>query len=366
MGGASATQGGQDRGAFKGDRDQENQPDNQTSGAQPGPADGGGEHSGFKEEQDMAGGCEDREIFWGRALEGREKRVGYFYTHSHVTGRVITGWKGNPVQPSEFTREGFFDHLQKCYAEASPEKAKLIYGCVVRELHKNSTVPDEREPHLHAATMASKKHSWLAIEKHSREKYGVKLHVSTAHGGYASQYSYIRSATKKKPLSELNQEPRLSENHPAGARLAKMLQDGERVAKGQMAKMAKREKRIAESEMPGANKPRPRALQPNEAAGIVMEYKIVAPGHAWEVGRVLAEEKGDCRFQDWLFKQANLSDSLRKLHALLSATKVSMPTPAQVKATSKYPISDYVVPEAATKWAAAEKDKKRLILWGQI
>lgn len=363
--GPAATGGGQDRGALKGESVQENQPGSQTSGTQHGHVGGGEENAGPKGEQDPANGCEDKEIFWGCALEGWEKRVGYFYTHSHVTGGVLTGWTGNPVQPSELTREGFFDHLQKCYAEASPEKAKLLYGCVVRELHKNSGVPDERAPHLHAATTANKKHSWLAIEKHSRERYGIKIHVSTAHGGYASQYSYIRSATKKKPLSELDQEPWLSKDHPAGAQLAKMLQDGERVAKGQMAKMAKQEKRIAEATLPGANKPRQRALQPNEAAQIVMEYKIVAPGHAWEVGRVLAQEQGDSRFQDWLFKQANLSDALRKLHALLSATKVSMPTPAQVKTTSKYPISDYVVPGGVTKWATAEKDKKCLILGGK-
>ena len=168
---------------------------------------------------------DSNEIYFGEALEGHEKRLGYFFTWQWVKAKSIKGWEGEPKQPSEFSRGDVWILIQKGYSEVHPNKTELLYGCVVRELHKNSNIFEEREPHFHIATMTSKPHGWLGIERYLRENFGVKLHVSSIHGGYASQYSYIRCGTTKKPLSELDQDPFLSENHPYGDELAKILKD---------------------------------------------------------------------------------------------------------------------------------------------
>ena len=49
-----------------------------------------------------------------------DRRWGYFFTFSHPTADSLAGWEGAPKKPSDFTREEFFEHIDRCYKEAFP------------------------------------------------------------------------------------------------------------------------------------------------------------------------------------------------------------------------------------------------------
>ena len=109
--------------------------------------------------------------------------------------------------------------------KVKPNNTQLLYGCVVQELHKQASDESLRSPHYHIATVSSKKHMWLPIVKHSRDEYGVNLNVSKKLSrAYSEQFAYIREASTKKPLSELDPTPYFSPTHPRGNDLREILE----------------------------------------------------------------------------------------------------------------------------------------------
>ena len=116
-----------------------------------------------------------------------------------------------------------------------PNNTELLYGCVARELHKEAADDSLRHPHYHIATVSSKKHMWLPIAKHSRDHYGINLNVSKKLScSYGEQFAYIREASAKKPLSEIDQTPYFSPTHPQGDALREILERYQRAALSHM------------------------------------------------------------------------------------------------------------------------------------
>ena len=161
-------------------------------------------------------------------LEDDQRRQHMHWVHNRTENP-------NDVQPEAFkTRKEFFEHLCRCYAEVYPEPAHrhgsiLLFGAAAKEKHAASNVEGERYEHHHSPAFCSKRHKWLPVATLSHQKYHVKLHAAT-HTGYASMYEYITVQTTKKPLSELDAEVYLSEDHPRGDVLRRLLVAGRKHA----------------------------------------------------------------------------------------------------------------------------------------
>ena len=145
----------------------------------------------------------------------------------HVHWTHVRTWCADHKQPSEFSREEFWLHMERCYREVYPDKRSstgsiLAFGVVVKEHHKDSSNPAQRDEHHHCPTFNTAQHYWNKVAKHSLAKYGVVLNA-VAHDSYASMYAYVRVATKKKPFLELDAEPYLSPAHPRGGALVELL-----------------------------------------------------------------------------------------------------------------------------------------------
>ena len=156
------------------------------------------------------------------ALGEDKQRQHIHYTHVHTS---------NPGdrQPESFTREEFYAHLERCYVDAYPERANrsesiLLFGAVAKEAHAAGS-DGHRNEHHHATTYCSRRHFWNKVAKVSYQKGRVKLNA-VAHDGYVSMYTYITQPSRKKPLSELDQELYLSKDHPRGEALRKLLEAG--------------------------------------------------------------------------------------------------------------------------------------------
>ena len=81
------------------------------------------------------------------------KRCHIHYTHIHTNSAA-------DVQPSQLTRDAFWDHLMKCYQEAYPRADSetgsiLEFGIVCKEKHKDTTRDVDRSEHHHAAIYSS-------------------------------------------------------------------------------------------------------------------------------------------------------------------------------------------------------------------
>ena len=133
-------------------------------------------------------------------------------------------------QPESFTRAGFFEHLALVYRETYPEAANrhgsiVLFGAVAKEHHAAVNTEGIQFEHHHAPLYCSKRHKWKAVASLSYEKYKVKMHAA-CHSGYSSMYNYIKCASPKKPMSELDAEVYLSVDHPRGDSLKRLLEAG--------------------------------------------------------------------------------------------------------------------------------------------
>lgn len=138
----------------------------------------------------------------------RRKHVHYTHVRTHDSSHK---------QPSSFTRLQFWQHLVACFKEAYPAQESetgsiLVFGLVVKERHEASTAAGYRDEHHHAATFCTQPHFWKKVARVSLSK-GVPLNA-VAHDGYVSMCEYLRQPSARKPLSELDAEPYLSEKHP--------------------------------------------------------------------------------------------------------------------------------------------------------
>ena len=136
------------------------------------------------------------------------------------------------VQPASMTRQAFWEHLAKVYAEVYPDASSetgsiLTFGIVASEQHRRSVADGHRHPHKHAATFSARQHYWSKVAKASLAKYSVPLNA-VAHDSYATMYAYLRRPTKKKPLCELDAEPYMSPFHPRGEGLVQLLESSKR------------------------------------------------------------------------------------------------------------------------------------------
>lgn len=141
-------------------------------------------------------------------------------------------------QPSSFTREQFWEHMETCYKEAYPSQdgqSILAFGMVVKEKHQVSQ-DGYREEHHHCAVFCTTPHFWSKVARLSLSK-GVPLNA-VAHDGYVTMYEYLRQPSARKPLSELDAEPYLSSQHPRGADLAGLLEAGRKAARGHQGRRA--------------------------------------------------------------------------------------------------------------------------------
>ena len=156
-------------------------------------------------------------------LDSRRRHI--HYTHVRTNS-------GTDVQPHQLTRKAFWDHLVKCYKEAYPRAESengsiLAFGAVCKERHKDASRDVDRSEHHHAAVYCKESHYWRRIRKISAEKYNIQLNA-VAHDSYSTMYNYLRKATSKKPLYELDTMPYHSPHHPLGEQLRELLQQGEK------------------------------------------------------------------------------------------------------------------------------------------
>lgn len=138
-------------------------------------------------------------------------------------------------RPSEFTRESFYQHLEKVYALAypvpeSPSGSILMFASVAQERHAQAWKAEHRDVHFHAAVYCVDQHYWSKVAKISREQFHVYMHAR-AHDSYTDMWRYIREPSTKKPLSELDGEVYLSPLHPRGEELSKVLEAGDHHAR---------------------------------------------------------------------------------------------------------------------------------------
>ena len=136
----------------------------------------------------------------------------------------------NPAhrQPSSFTREQFWQHVDQCYRIAYTDDDSLtgsilMFGCVAKERHAKAWSAQHRDEHHHCATYCSMQHYWVKVAKISRDRFGVYMNA-VAHKGYVEMWRYLREATPKKPLAELDAELYLSPLHPRGQELTELLE----------------------------------------------------------------------------------------------------------------------------------------------
>jgi hypothetical protein len=133
------------------------------------------------------------------------------------------------VQPEQVSKKDFWLHLVKIYKEAypvekSPTGSVLAFGLICEERHAASLDVAQREVHRHAPTNATEQVYWNKMAKLSLDKYKWPLNAK-AHEGYHSMFAYVRDATVKKPLHELDQDPYWSPLHPKGRKLADYLEE---------------------------------------------------------------------------------------------------------------------------------------------
>ena len=157
------------------------------------------------------------------ALDPDSRRKHIHWTHVR-TNNV------SHVQPKDLSREQFWAHLERVYKDVYPEPANktgsiLLFGGVAKEWHASSNDQALREEHHHAPTYSTKQHRWKRIAQVSVERYGVSMHAA-CHDGYAAMYEYVRKPSAKKPLSELDAEFFMSEDHPRGDALRRLLEAG--------------------------------------------------------------------------------------------------------------------------------------------
>ncbi len=140
----------------------------------------------------------------------RTKHVHYTHGRSAGHGRV---------QADNMTREKFWLHLEKVYAEAypdpgSPTTSILAFGVVVQEMYEKK-VPGFSSSHKHAPCFTTVPHYWGKVATISREKYGVYLNA-VSHKCYTTMFRYVREPSAKKPLSALDAEPFFSKRDTFG------------------------------------------------------------------------------------------------------------------------------------------------------
>jgi hypothetical protein len=153
-------------------------------------------------------------------LDSRVKRTHIHYTHVQTRN-------SEHRQPSSFTREEFWKHIEKVYLEAYPDKTSksgsiLQFGAVAKERHKGSQKTQNGDEHHHACTSSKKQHYWSKVARISLKKYHVPLNA-VAHEDYGTMWAYIRKPSRKKPLEDLDAEVYLSPAHPRGKALAEWL-----------------------------------------------------------------------------------------------------------------------------------------------
>ena len=149
----------------------------------------------------------------------------------HVHWTMVATHNAQDVQPNQLSRVGFWKHLMRCYQEAhpaadSPTGCILQFACVSREKHQNAEKWEDRCDHFHAACFTTEKHYWRRVRRLSAEKYNIQLNA-VAHDSYSTMYNYLRKATRRKPLYELDARPYHSPNHPQGDELKALLEVGE-------------------------------------------------------------------------------------------------------------------------------------------
>ena len=152
------------------------------------------------------------------------KRNHVHYTFVHTA---------NPAykQPHEFTRKQYYEHLEKCYAEAYPCNGSrcgiLMFGLVAQERHAQGPQLEFRDTHFHCAAFTQEQHYWNKVAKVSLRKYKVPINA-VAHDSYTEMYEYLRVPSAKKPLCELDASAWTSPAHPRGDALKKLLRAGRR------------------------------------------------------------------------------------------------------------------------------------------
>ena len=149
----------------------------------------------------------------------------------HVHWTMVATHSDQDVQPAALTRQGFWQHLLRCYQEAypvaeSPTGCILEFALVASERHQNAPKWEDRCTHFHAACFTTEKHYWRKVRRVSAERFHIHLNA-VAHDCYSTMYHYLRRATKRKPLYELDTQPYHSPRHPQGDALKALLAAGE-------------------------------------------------------------------------------------------------------------------------------------------
>jgi hypothetical protein len=245
------------------------------------------------------------------ALSADARRKHVHWTHVRTNDPSL-------VQPSALTREEFYLHLVRVYKEAYPEPANktgsiLLFAAVAKEHHAESSQSELREEHHHGPTYTSKQHYWNVVAKISLEKYKIKLHAST-HDCYTSMFAYIKNATTKKPLSELDPEVYLSPEHPRGDVLRRLLEAGARSSKAYQG----RQKRTSTGDASNA----PKRVRGSDVYQIVrttgIRYTLALQAHAEKLS-----QDGDQTLAEFCtsYGTIKLQDHLDAAWAVLGAPK---------------------------------------------
>ena len=160
-------------------------------------------------------------------LKAGVKRKNIHWTH-------VRTFNPSWVQPDQVTRQQTYEHLEGLYAEVypdtnSPTKSVLAFGVVCQERHAAGASDAQRALHRHVPTVATEQVYWNRLAKLSLEKYNWPLNA-VAHDAYHTMFAYVRDATPKKPLHELDAKPYFSPLHPEGEQLSDFLRVSEGAA----------------------------------------------------------------------------------------------------------------------------------------
>ena len=263
------------------------------------------------------------------ALSPDSKRKHIHWTH-------VRTHDANHVQPRDMSRQAFWAHLERVYKDVYPEPANktgsiLLFGGVAKELHADSRDEALREEHHHAPTYSSKQHMWKRIAQVSLDKYRVPMHAA-CHDGYTSMYEYVRKASPKKPLSEIDAEFFMSKDHPRGSALRRLLEAGQRSNTA----YAGRTKRAGGSHithgLDNGSQQAPKRVRVSDVYDIVrtggFRHALALQAHAETVAR-----HGDTALAQFCTSHgtARLQEHLNAAWAVLDAPRLCAPAPTRIE-----------------------------------
>lgn len=217
----------------------------------------------------------------------------YLLTFAHPRERT-TG----RLTPADMTKGDFAAYVVGAYSETNKE---LDRWAVFEERHAGGL------PHFHMVVRCTIPHRWRSIAGALREKR-IYIHVSTSHSMYHTAFAYCYLPSRRKPASDLDPSPLLSDGHP-DAKLAAMPPRTARAIEAQQSSQASTEEADGTNGTPKKKRRPSRRLMAYRAiSGLglttVEKFKIVATAMDADGDSDLLEFALGCKDLDAFIKEA--------------------------------------------------------------